>query len=144
MTMSQIAYGTLGYPVESIDPWLNELMGLLQWNDKRRAYRAMTAVLHALRDRLSPDAASLLAEQLPEVVRSDFYEDYQPVGKPLFERRTEDFLAQVATELSDWNNDFQPVTQAVLKVLSSLVSATELDHVLAKMPKGIRDLTSGA
>src|SRR5207248_2021300 len=41
--------------------WLNELTDLTGWRDNRhRAYLALRAVLHALRDRLSVDDAAAL------------------------------------------------------------------------------------
>jgi uncharacterized protein (DUF2267 family) len=39
--------------VQTTHVWLNELLGLLRWQDPHRAYLALRAVLHALRDRLS-------------------------------------------------------------------------------------------
>jgi uncharacterized protein (DUF2267 family) len=35
--------------------WLNELMAELGWDDRHRAYQALRAVLHALRDHLTVD-----------------------------------------------------------------------------------------
>jgi uncharacterized protein (DUF2267 family) len=40
--------------IEKTNIWLNEVQAILAWNDRERAYHALCAVLHALRDRLPP------------------------------------------------------------------------------------------
>src|SRR5882762_1591385 len=54
--------------VQTTNAWLKEIMeatGL----DRRRAYRVLAAVLHALRDRLTVDEVAQLGAQLPILVR---------------------------------------------------------------------------
>jgi uncharacterized protein (DUF2267 family) len=61
--------------------WLKELSEILQWREDRgRAYLALRAVLHALRDRLTVSEVADLAAQLPMVVRGFFYEGWHPAG----------------------------------------------------------------
>jgi uncharacterized protein (DUF2267 family) len=58
--------------VHTTNAWLKEIMeatGL----DRRRAYRALAAVLHALRDRLTVDEVAQLGAQLPILVRGLYY-----------------------------------------------------------------------
>jgi len=49
--------------------WLKELMQELHWQDRRKAYLALKATLHALRDRLTLDEAAQLGAQLPSFCR---------------------------------------------------------------------------
>ena len=56
--------------VQTTNAWLKEIMeatGL----DRRRAYRALAAVLHALRDRLTVDEVAQLGAQLEQALTRD-------------------------------------------------------------------------
>ena len=68
--------------VQTTNAWLKEIMeatGL----DRRRAYRVLAAVLHALRDRLTVDEVAQLGAQLPILVRGLYYDQWHhPSGKP--------------------------------------------------------------
>src|SRR6202047_2950090 len=82
--------------VHTTNAWLKEIMeatGL----DRRRAYRALAAVLHALRDRLTVDEVAQLGAQLPILVRGLYYDQWHhSAGKPDRLRHKEEFLAAVA------------------------------------------------
>jgi uncharacterized protein (DUF2267 family) len=122
--------------------WLNELLGLLGWPDEpHRAYLALRAVLHALRDRLSVDEAASLAAQLPMLVRGFYYEGWHPHGKPLKERRREEFLAHIRAEFRQ-NPDLDPeqVARAVFQLLASHVTAGEVEKLKRTLPGEIRSL----
>ena len=55
---------------EKTERWLPELADELgRPGDRRHAFRVLRAVLHALRDRLTVDAAAHLGAQLPEFLR---------------------------------------------------------------------------
>ena len=75
--------------------WLKELMGVLGWEDRHRAYLALRATLHALRDRLTVEEVAQLGAQLPMLVRGFYYEGWDPTGKPLQMRDKEQFLASI-------------------------------------------------
>jgi len=78
--------------IQTTNVWLNDLADRLGWQDKQRAYHALTAVLHALRDRLPVDQAVALGAQLPMLVRGFYYEGWHPADKPIKERKKEEFL----------------------------------------------------
>ena len=73
---------------------LNDLMEVLVCPDRHRAYRALRATLHALRDRLTVDEVAQLGAQLPMLIRGFYYEGWDPSGKPLRERHRAQFLAR--------------------------------------------------
>lgn len=68
--------------VETTHLWLNELAAELGEDDLHYAYRALRAVLHALRDRLPVEVVAKLAAQLPTLIRGIYYEDWVPGRTP--------------------------------------------------------------
>ena len=75
--------------IQTTNVWLNDLVDRLGWQDKQRAYHALTAGLHALRDRLPVNEAVALGAQLPMLVRGFYYEGWHPHDKPTKERKKE-------------------------------------------------------
>ena len=132
-------------PIESTihttNSWLKELMEELGWENRQRAYHALGAVLHALRDRLTVAEAADLGAQLPMLIRGLYYEGWSPKGKPVKERRKEDFLAHIAVAFGDDPKMFpEDVVWAVFKVLQRHVSAGEISDVKHVLPAEIRSL----
>jgi len=130
------------HTIEITHTWLHDLMERLGWQDKHRAYMALRAVLHALRDRLSVEAASHLAAQLPMLIRGFYYEGYHPAGKPLAARKKTEFLAHVAAECTDESRNDGRVTQAVLQVLAKHITPGEVEKIKGALPEDIRSLWS--
>ncbi len=128
------------HTIEITHTWLHDLMDRLGWHDKHRAYLALRAVLHALRDRMTPDDASHLAAQLPMLIRGFFYEGYHPAGKPLPDRKRSEFLARVAAECNDEDRNEGHVTRAVLQVLAKHITPGEAEKVRGVLPPDIRSL----
>jgi uncharacterized protein (DUF2267 family) len=128
------------HTIEITHTWLHDLMDRLGWHDKHRAYLALRAVLHALRDRISVEDASHLAAQLPMLVRGFYYEGYHPAGKPVADRKKSEFLARVASECSEESRNDGHVTRAVLQVLSKHITRGEIEKVKGALPADIRAL----
>jgi uncharacterized protein (DUF2267 family) len=127
--------------LQTTNIWLNDVLGQLGWEDPQRAYHALRAVLHALRDRLPVDQAAALAAQLPMLVRGFYYEGWHPHGKPLRERHKEEFLAHVAAAFrEDPGVDPEEVTRAVFQVLSKHVTRGEIEAVKRSLPAELRSL----
>ena len=122
--------------------WLNEICEELGWDrEPQRAYRALRAVLHALRDRLRPEDAAGFAAQLPLLVRGTFYEGWHPAGKPAKVRTSEEFLAPVTEAFRDdgWTQP-ETVALAVFAVLKRHVTFGEVADVTAALPGDIQTL----
>ena len=60
--------------VQKTNTWLNDLMQVGGWVDRRTAFRALRATLHALRDRLIVDEVAQLSAQLPMLIRGLYFE----------------------------------------------------------------------
>ena len=122
--------------------WLNDVMSELNWNDRpQRAYRALRAVLHALRDRLAVQEAVQLGAQLPMLIRGLYYEGWTLKGKPHKERHPEDFFAHINRAFkSDSTVDASEVVRAVFRVLVRHTSAGEIEDVKHVLPKPLQEL----
>ena len=138
--MSMTGLDTFDRTVQRTNEWVHELMDELAWRDKHKAYIAMKATLHALRDRLTVDEAAHLAAQLPMLVRGFYYEGWDPSDKPLKERHKREFLAHIAREFAEY--DSEAVARAVFKVLLRHVSEGEIAAVKQVMPAELEELWS--
>jgi uncharacterized protein (DUF2267 family) len=138
--MSVDTVSVFEHTIEITHVWLQDLMDRLGWTDRRRAYIALRAVLHALRDRLGVNEAAHLSAQLPMLVRGFYYEGYHPAGKPVASRHKSEFLAHIADQCSDEALNDGRVTRAVLQVLSKHMTAGEVTKVKAALPPDIRAL----
>lgn len=127
--------------VQKTNLWLKRIMEELHWDDRQRAYDALRAALQALRDRLTIEQAAKLGAQLPMLIRGLYYEGWDPTGKPLKERRVEEFLAHIPPYFrGEPFVDSERVVRAVYKVLAENISEGELEDVRGMMPEDIRDL----
>lgn len=139
MTMTGLAQ--FDETVQLTNIWLKELMDDLGWTDRHRAYRALRAVLHALRDRLPVEAAAHLSAQLPMLIRGFYFEGWRPAAVPGKERSKEDFLKNVEGELAnDPQIKSEDATRAVLRLLNRHVSEGEVGELRASLPEPIRAL----
>ncbi|MGN6372320.1 MAG: DUF2267 domain-containing protein [Solirubrobacteraceae bacterium] len=126
--------------VEKTHVWLKEIADELGTEDRRYAYRALRAVLHALRDRLPVDVAAKLAAQLPTLIRGIYYEDWDPSRTPLPIHDVDAFLERVAHEgrLAGETEASLAVT-AVTGTLRRHLSG-EVDELLAVLPDKLKTL----
>lgn len=138
--MSQTGLPTFDSTLHATNTWLKELMDLMGWQDRQRAYHALREVLHALRDRLPLSEVAGLAAQLPLLVRGVYYEGWHPAGKPLKQHRSE-FLAHLAHAFHGRDaEDAEAIVRAVLRVLSRHVGQREAEHVRRALPHDFRGL----
>jgi uncharacterized protein (DUF2267 family) len=94
--MSDSVTRNINSSVQKTYEWLVDMEGELLTADRQIAYHALRSVLHALRDRLSPNEASDLAAQLPTYLRGVFYEGWKPANKPE-KFNLDEFLNRVAS-----------------------------------------------
>ncbi len=127
--------------VQKSDIWLKELMQELNWDDRERAFGALRAVLHTLRDRLTVEETAHMGAQLPMLIRGMFYEDWSPAHKPLKERHKDAFLEAVQSHFRpDLPVDAEHVTRSVFQLLTRKVSEGEIEDIKKIMPHEIREL----
>lgn len=127
--------------VEKTHIWLNEIAAELGVQDRQYAYRALRAVLHTLRDRLTVDVAAKLAAQLPTLIRGIYYEDWDPSRTPLPIHEVEAFLDHVVAEgRMAGETEASLAVTAVTRVLREHVTPGEIDDVLAILPDRLKPL----
>jgi len=121
--------------------WLNEIEERLDIADRRKAFNALRATLHAVRDRVGADNALHLAAQLPLLIKGLFFENWRPSETPTREREKGTFLANVdATITRGLGLDPEQAVRAVLEVLAGHVDPDEIDKLRALFPEDLRDL----
>jgi uncharacterized protein (DUF2267 family) len=126
--------------------WLKDVEGELELHNLNDAYRAMRAVLHAMRDRLPVNESAELAAQLPMLLMGMYYSGWTPKNKPEKMRTLDEFLDRVLADLPK-GMDPMRVTLGIIKVLERRISQGELDGVRSNFPEGLREIwaeTSGA
>jgi len=138
--MPSDSHDVFAQTVDLAHHWLDDIVGETGW-DTRRAYSALRAVLHVLRDRLSLDEAVDLGAQLPLLIRGLYYEGWRPSAAPLKYRHKEDFLQRVADQFPGLQEiDYEPAVRAVFKTLARHVTAGEIKHVMQQLPADVRSL----
>jgi uncharacterized protein (DUF2267 family) len=143
--MSTTGLDVFDTTVQKTNIWLKDVMDALGCQTRHQAYTSLRATLHALRDRLSVEEAADLGAQLPMLVRGFYYEGWDPTGKPVRERRLEDFLARVAREFrADELIDPEPVARAVFMVLASRITDGEIEDIKRVLPAEVRSLWPGS
>jgi len=142
--MSMTGLSTFDETLQLANVWLNELMEQLDWDDKRRAYRALRAVLHALRDRLTAHEAAHLGAQLPMLIRGLYYENWHMRDITPAERSKSEFLSHVNAELRDPTVDAEQSVRQVFGLLARKISPGEIEDIKRMLPPEVRALWPSA
>lgn len=139
--MSQSGLSAFDSTIQTTNIWLNDISERMGWLDKHRAYHALRAVLHALRDRLPVEQVAALGAQLPLLVRGIYYEGWHPAGKPLKERKKDEFVAHVAATYGrELDADPEHITRAVFSMVAGHVAVGETETIKHILPPEIRAL----
>jgi uncharacterized protein (DUF2267 family) len=132
----------LGRSIKTTHIWLKQAAEELRWRDERRAYLALRAVLHALRDRLTNEEAVQLGAQLPTFVRGCYYDGWKPKKKPVRDSTRYGFLGEIEDAFSrtrDPEVDSVHVARAIFRLLNKKVSVGEINDVRSSLPRPLRD-----
>lgn len=119
--------------------WLKEIEGELGFDNPNDAYRALRAVLHAIRDRLPIKESTDFAAQLPLLMIGMYYSGWTPVGKPVKMRTVGEFMDRVQQQLPK-GMDPMRVTAGIIRVLERHVSKGEMKDVRRNFPERLRQV----
>lgn len=123
--------------------WIYAIEEACHWDvdNQKKAFAALRAVLHELRDLLPLETAARLSEQLPLVIRGIFFENWHPRFIPTQEIKKEDFLSAIAETLYPYTEvDVEETTRGVLQVLGEKLPFGELENIIQNMSKEIQEL----
>jgi uncharacterized protein (DUF2267 family) len=136
MTQVDVFNSTL----QKTERWLRDIREALGWDSDQRAYMALRAVLHTLRDRLPVIEAVHLGAQLPMLIRGFYYEGWNPLNNPLKLTR-EEFLFCVATHFrNDPDLDLIPIVRTVFDVILGHTDAGQMIKIAGLLPRDFADL----
>jgi uncharacterized protein (DUF2267 family) len=140
MLMSATGLEVFDTTLQKTNIWLKDLMEVTG-GDRHKAYQALRAVLHALRDRLTVEEAAEFGAQLPMLIRGIYYEGWDPTGKPVKERHREEFLARIQQHFKG-NGEVNPeiLAHAVFSLLAKRITGGEIEDVKHILPAEIRGL----
>ncbi|MBD3345235.1 MAG: DUF2267 domain-containing protein [Chitinivibrionales bacterium] len=127
--------------VQKSEVWLKEIGKELGWDSRQKSYKALRAVLHALRDRLTIDEGAHLSAQLPMLIRGIYYESWRPAEVPIKYRSKEEFLKRIERDFAG-DPAFEPekVTGVVLNVLKHEISSGEAQEIEQLLPGELKEL----
>lgn len=122
--------------------WIYAIEEECHWDDEnqRKAFIALRAVLHKLRDLFSPEDAAQLGAQLPLVIRGIFFEDWKPNPSPDSQTQKKDFLKGVADALYPYRDiNVEETTRAVFQVIGEKLPTGAFHKIIKNIPKDIRE-----
>lgn len=123
----------------SAHEWLAAISEALGTQDRRYTYRTLRAWLHALRDRLTVEAAAHFAAQLPELLRGTYYDGWVPSRVPV-RFSTEECIERFSTEATVRRTDVRDTITGISTGMSELLSPGTLEHALQQLPHDLREL----
>jgi len=123
--------------------WIYAVEEACHWDDEnqRKAFIALRAVLHQLRDLLALETAAALSSQLPLLIRGIFFENWKPDSNSskIFER--DDFLKKVGKAMYPYRDmDIEKTIKGVFNVLSRKLPPGVFENILQAIPKDIQEL----
>lgn len=119
--------------------WLKDVARELHTEDRHRAYAALRAVLHALRDCMPIEEAVKFSGQMPLILKGVFFDGWKARRKPERLSRVE-FYGRVRERLRGVALDGAPAARAVLRALDRHMSTGELEGVKRILPGEVREL----
>lgn len=119
--------------------WVEELARRLNWRDHDKAYFALVAALHALRDDLPANEAVFLGDCLPTLIRGLYYEGWHMTKHSRGAKTRDAFLERIRDGVHhDPGIDADEVGHGVFALLASHLPAAEYEDVKAATPKELR------
>jgi len=131
---------SLSHAVQLTQQWLKELRNNGDLDDEAAALSALRAVLHQLRDRLTPEEAIDLAAQLPLIVRGIYFEAWRPVRTPQKLHTREELIGGVAHKLRPHPIAAEAAVRDVFALLAHHCDPGEIADVVDQLPAEIKEL----
>jgi uncharacterized protein (DUF2267 family) len=130
---------TYSHAVHRANVWIADLARSLETDDRRLARRVMRAWLHVLRDRLTIDAAVKFGQQLPELIRGEYYDGWEPSRAPM-RYDPADYVERFSVAALISAEDVPATAATVTEVVTEHMSPGQVDAALAELPADLRAL----
>jgi uncharacterized protein (DUF2267 family) len=134
---------SISHSVQLTQEWLKSLRQAGDYADEAEALAVLRAVLHQLRDRLTPDEAVALGAQLPVVVRGFYYEGWRPSKMSETRLSKRQFLEGLATKLAPHPIAAETAAQCVFSLLALAIDRGEVAKVMGHLPATLKELWPG-
>jgi uncharacterized protein (DUF2267 family) len=131
---------TIAHTVQQTQEWLKELRDNADLDDEAAALSVLRAVLHQLRDRLTPEEAVELGAQLPTILRGIYYEGWRPTRTPERIRSKQKFLDAVTMKLLPRPIAAERAVMDVFFLIAHHCDPGEISQVIGQLPPEIKDL----
>jgi uncharacterized protein (DUF2267 family) len=131
---------SIAHAVQQSQEWLKALCEAGSYASETEALAVLRAVLHQLRDRLTPQEAVDLGAQLPTIVRGIYYEGWRPSRTPEKVRSADAFLDGVRAKLAPHPIAPGPATRDVFSLLAQAIDSGEIADVIDQLPAEIKAL----
>lgn len=126
--------------VQKTNEWLKDIMESMGIQDKHRAYLALRATLHALRDRLPVDEAAQLGAQFPLLIKGLYFDGWVPAKTPK-KLSKDEFVDRVHSHfMNNPDIDAEELVRCVLSVIVNKTSEGEMEDIKNSLPKDFMDL----
>jgi uncharacterized protein (DUF2267 family) len=127
--------------LQETNHWLKLVMEELETDNRKHAFTALRATLHALRDRIGPANTVHLGAQLPMLLRGAYYEGWRLSETPSRERHMEDFLDRIEANLPRNSQiDAADCARATFSALAKCLDGGEVEKLTRLLPAEIRSL----
>lgn len=138
--MGHAASAPVDQTAQKANLWLEDIAAGLGVSSDR-AYEALTATLHVVRNCLPPDAASTFADQLPPAFRGAYLDGWIRSAEPVCAGSPDAFVHAVQTQLPfEFPVEADAVAQAVIEAMLRYMDPGEVAKVVAHMPEPVRVL----
>lgn len=125
--------------IQETNEWLKEVEARLRPCERRDAYAAMRAVLHVLRDRLSPQAVLGLSAQTPMLLRGVLFEGWRLPDHPTDLQNPQQFADAVAKRLPPgFPRQPNEAVEAVFAALAARLDPGETRKLVEQLPRALR------
>ncbi|PIQ78471.1 hypothetical protein COV82_00770 [Candidatus Peregrinibacteria bacterium CG11_big_fil_rev_8_21_14_0_20_46_8] len=105
------------------------------WKENHEVtYKALRAVLHALRDRMIPDEAVQFGSQLPLIVRGMYYEGWKPSKTPQ-KMSKDEFIQRIQGETYIAQPNPEEMVKHILEGIDEFMAPGTVEKIKNTLPK---------
>ncbi len=117
--------------------WIADLGRALETDDRHFTQRLLRVWLHLLRDRLTMEAAVKFGQQLPELLRGEYYDGWEPSRVPV-KYDAEDYVRRFATDALVAADEVPALAATTTYVVTEHMSPGQVERTLAELPADLR------